>query len=311
MVLAAPLPRLAARPPWVVNMADGLTNDRWYVASDIAGLPGLPGTERRVRARAERECWATRPRAVGKGLEYSFASLPPMAQAALFLRSRPKPLNATCARKEKWTEQRIQSAWQRFESVKQPLQTTARERLSAIHAVEALIESGLSLMNARSVVAAQLQRDGVRGASAGNIARWQDAVDGAHRSDWLALLVPHYAGRTTQAEIEPEAWEIFKADFLRLEAPSAESCYDRLARIATTKQGWLPLPVVRTFMRRIERELPRQVRVLAREGDEALSRTFPAQERDRSGFAALEAVNADGHKWDVAVQYPDGASGAR
>ena len=52
--------------------------------------------------------------------------------------------------------------------------------------------------------------------------------------------------------------------------------------------------------------VPRSVLVLAREGTEALDRTFPAQERDRSMFHALEGVNADGHKFDVFVRWPDG-----
>ena len=36
---------------------------------------------------------------------------------------------------------------------------------------------------------------------------------------------------------------------------------------------------------------------------------YPAQERTRGHFHALEAVNADGHKWDVFVRWPDGEIG--
>ena len=43
-----------------------------------------------------------------------------------------------------------------------------------------------------------------------------------------------------------------------------------------------------------------------REGTEALERLYPYQERDRSIYHALEAVNADGHKCDVMVRWPDG-----
>lgn len=291
-------------------MADGspvAVAERWYCAEELAGLAGMPGTARNVRARAEREAWTSRARAGrGGGKEYAFAGLPAQAQAALLLRDgRRAPANATGARLPRWTEARIQAAWERYEAVKTPLKEAARRRLSAIHAVEALVRSGTGRMQARAIVGAQLQREGVPGASAASIARWQDAVEGAHPSDWLALLVPHYAGRTATAEIPADAWEIFKADYLRLEAPSATSCYDRLQRIAATKD-WAPLPALVTFTRRIERELPRQVRVLAREGEEALMRTFPAQERDRSVFGALEGVNADGHMWDVAVRMPDG-----
>lgn len=290
-------------------MADGALTEianRWFSARDIAEV--VRASKRAIEMRAKREGWTARPRAGrGGGSEYAFASLPPATQAALLLRERSAPINATCARSPAWTEARVQALWERYESVKQPLQDIARRRLRALDAVEALQASGIALMQARSIVAEQLQREGVN-ASAATIARWQDAVDRAHRSDRLAILVPHYAGRTKTAEIEPEAWDLFKADWLRLEAPTAESCYDRLRRIAKAK-SWPPLPSLRTFMRRIERELPRGVRILAREGEEAMMRTFPAQERDRTAFAALEGVNADGHMWDVAVEFPDGTIG--
>ena len=154
---------------------------------------------------------------------------------------------------------------------------------------------------ARDTLATQLQR------SAESIARWQKAVAHAQPQDWLALLLPHYSGRTSTAIIEPEAWEIFKADYLRLEQPTATSCYDRLIRIAATR-GW-EVPGLKTFTRRLVRELPRAVRVLARQGEEALAKTYPAQIRDRSLMQALQGVNADGHRWDFNVVFPDGNIG--
>jgi putative transposase len=292
-------------------MADGSATARTYDSKQIASALGVhkSGVERR----AIKEHWQFTEAAVrgGKKHLYTLADLPDSIQSTLLLlehRAKP-PINATCARLPKWTETRIVSAWQRYEAVKQPLKDTAARRMRALHAVAALQCAGTRLMQAREIVAAQMQRDGLRGASAANIARWQEAVDGAHGSDLLALLVPHYAGRTATASIEPAAWDLFKGDWLRLEAPSATSCYDRLQRIASVKPGWSPLPSLITFMRRIARELPRHVRVLARQGEEALMRTYPAQERDRSGFAALEAVNSDGHRWDFNVKFPDGTEG--
>lgn len=48
----------------------------WYSAQELAGLPGMPGTDRRVRARAKKNLWASRKMLRGKGLEYSLKSLP-------------------------------------------------------------------------------------------------------------------------------------------------------------------------------------------------------------------------------------------
>ncbi|ULU26628.1 transposase domain-containing protein [Dyella terrae] len=286
-------------------MADGTAFERWYTASDLAGLPSLPGTERRINSRAERDGWQRRARQHGKGWEYGFSSLPPEAQAAILFRERPASVarpTVTMAR----SDAQIRSAWQRYDAVKQDQKDKAANRLKALHAVRTLVINNTPLMQAREIVAVQLQMAGTN-VSAASIARWQAAVEGADSKDWLALLVPHYSGRTSTAEIEPEAWELFKADYLRVEQPTASSCYDRLQRIAKVS-GWT-LPCLKTFTRRIERELPRAVRLLARQGEEALMRSYPAQERDRSMFAALEAVNADGHKWDIRVRFPDGSEG--
>ncbi len=288
-------------------MADGNAHDRWYTAADLVGLPSLPNTDRNIRARAEREGWESRQRAGrGGGREYAFTTLPPTTQAALLLRERPAPAvrrRNTLAP----SEARLRSVWARFEQAKQPMRDVAATRLQALDTVDALVRGGTPLMDARALVAAQLQREGVRGGSAASIGRWQQDVAHADRKDWLALLLPHYTGRTATAEIEPESWELFKADYLRQEQPTASSCYDRLARIAASR-GW-ELPSLKTFTRKIERELPRAVRLLARQGEDALMRSYPAQERDRSGMVALEGVNADGHRWDINVRFPDGSVG--
>lgn len=55
----------------------------WYTAQELIGLPGLPSTDRRIRARAEKEGWQSRSRQIGKGLEYHFSALLPDAQLAL------------------------------------------------------------------------------------------------------------------------------------------------------------------------------------------------------------------------------------
>ena len=56
----------------------------WYTASQLAGLPGLPGTERGVQKRARRDIWPSRPRqGRGGGREYPFHALPAATRAAL------------------------------------------------------------------------------------------------------------------------------------------------------------------------------------------------------------------------------------
>ncbi len=56
----------------------------WYSASKLAGLPGLPGTERGIQLLAKREAWPSRPRAArGGGREYPLSSLPIVTRIAL------------------------------------------------------------------------------------------------------------------------------------------------------------------------------------------------------------------------------------
>jgi len=137
-----------------------------------------------------------------------------------------------------------------------------------------------------------------------SIYSWFDLVTGVPRADWLPALAPRHAGRVKTQPCDASAWEFYKSDYLRAERPTSRSCYRRLQR-AAEDQGW-KIPSQRTMERRVEKEVAPAVVTLARHGVDALKKMYPAQERDRSGFHALQAVNADGHLWDVWVEWPDG-----
>lgn len=60
----------------------------WFTARELAGLPGMPGTERRTREKLERLALPTRTRAArGGGLEYDTAALPADTRAAIAART--------------------------------------------------------------------------------------------------------------------------------------------------------------------------------------------------------------------------------
>ncbi|WP_447588703.1 Mu transposase C-terminal domain-containing protein [Aquipseudomonas campi] len=59
---------------------------KWFTAQELAGLPGMPGTERAIQLRAKRECWEGQGRLGSKAIEYSFAVLPAETQTALVAR---------------------------------------------------------------------------------------------------------------------------------------------------------------------------------------------------------------------------------
>lgn len=287
-------------------MADGSLPNR--DALDLASLAAALGKSKRaVELRANREEWSFESRTVRGGKQRLFAvsSLPVDVQAAVALSTQAVSPKSRTTGKREASEAAISSSWKRYEAVPQHLKGEAQRRLRALQAVESLVKDGRPVMDARTLIAAQLQRENVRGASVASLGRWAALVAKVDTQHRLAALVPAYTGRTAKAEIPAQAWDVFKADYLRVEAPSASSCYDRLQRIATVNE-WPDLPCLKTFQRRIEAELPRAVLILARQGQEKFNQTFPAQERDRSVFHALEAVNSDGHKFDVFAKWPDG-----
>ena len=91
---------------------------------------------------------------------------------------------------------------------------------------------------------------------------------------------------------------------MRLEKPPLALCYRNLERLARS-EGWTIPRSAATLKRRLDREVHPSAVKLAREGSEAVAKMRPAQIRSRESLRALEAVNADGHRMDVFVKWPD------
>ena len=289
----------------MATMADGIkrAGERWYTAAALAGLPEMPGTARRVRDRAEREQWLARNReGRGGGSEYAISSLPATTQAALLLREPPAiddaaelpPEPRKRGRRVTYmrSAEQIQSLWARWERLKQPAKDLAAQRLRALHAVEALTRNGVGSVEAICKVAAQMQREGMKGASAPRIFEYLKQVRGAHRSDWLALLAPHHVGRTATAEIDPQDWDQFVALYLSERQNSLTVCFRRVQRTAAA--AGRETASERTFRRRLPRVFTAKEIAYARGGEKALDRVLGSETRDRSMYAAMEAVNGDG-----------------
>ena len=251
-------------------MADGGASREVFTIQRIA--EALKISKRGAEMRANRDGWSYTEQTMRGGRQrmYALTTLPADVQAALLLATRSavdsSGLQTAPERRSnaRLTDAQIRAAWQRYEAVPQHLKDAAARRLKALQAVERLVAEGHRLLDARAHVAAQLQREGVRGGSVPSLGRWAADVACAEKQHRLALLVPDYVGRTAAVEIPAEAWDTFKADYLRLEAPSAAGCYERLQRIAKVR-GW-QLPSLRSFERKISRELSPQVLVLARQG---------------------------------------------
>jgi len=238
----------------------------WFSAREIAALPGLPTVQQSVNRRlgnlgeGQRR---KRQQGRGGGWEYHISALPLATQATLLTmngQNQREPASPAPVEQEQEPEGKSAALWQNFERRPQTIKARAVRRLQTVLAVEQLIGGGHSKGEAVRAVAQQT------GVSVATLQRYRQRTKGVDPGDWLPILAPRYAGRVASAEIPPPAWETFKSDYLRLERPAASACYDRLQRLAE-KEGW-PLPSYSTFLRRL-REIPRQVRILARKWREA------------------------------------------
>lgn len=289
--------------------------DLWLSASEIAerNLPGLPTTARGIAMRAKEEGWhnavtasgqplARRRKGRGGGMEFHVDALPSAAQARLKASMATADRGQACADRSGPADRT--AAWDHFARQTEAVKAKARHRLGLLDQVDQLRRGGMTLNAAVIYVA-----DHNGSVTARSLYRWLKDVEGVDHKDRLAYLVPRHGGGRSKVELTAELWDYLKADYLRPSQPSFTSCYERLQRIADSRG--LPLPPARTLERRMGEEIPNPVMVLARKGPEALKRLFPPQKRDRSHLHALEAVNADGHTFDVFVDWGDGSKPGR
>lgn len=280
----------------------GLPAESWFSADDLAALklPGLPRSKRHINDRAREEQWALkvaedgtalvrRRKGVGGGLEYHFSVLPAAARLAL---ARDLGDDASSVPANDATP-----AWQWFDLQTDKVKEAGRERLDIVVAVHELEAAGFT----RSAAIGEIEAE--RGISKSTLWSYLRLVSGLAPSDWLPALAPQRKGGGAEAEIDGDIWQVFKSDYLRPEKPTYSSCYRRAQRVAEARG--ITIPTMKTFQRKLEREVPANVLILRRDGSEALRRSMPAQRRSVAQLHAMELVNIDGHKFDVFVRDGD------
>lgn len=284
----------------------------WYTASELAqlGLPGLPADGRKLRDLAKAEGWADRTdgrgqamarrrNARGGGTEFHVSVLPVQAQEVLTAR-RNREAEATIAANDTMSAAAELKEW--FDRQPDAIKAKAAARLAILAEVNALVSSGTGRTAATEAAAAK------HGVSPRAIAGWHSAVSKFPKVEWLPRLAPRYNGGGKLVDIDPKAWQLIKSDYLRNERPSFASVYNRVLEDYCQPRG-ITLPPARTLKNRLDRETPLQVKKLRRGGKEDLGRMLPSQRRSVADLHALEAVNADGHTFDVFVRWEDGRIG--
>lgn len=266
-----------------------------HTLADIADA--LLVSKRGIEIRAQRESWMYRSEAVrgGKRRHYATVDLPADVQAALAqtqvgLQAANEPSVAAA-------DARAETLAAVFESKPDKIKAKARAALAVAQDYQQLVERGF---DRAAIIAAVTKQHNV---SPATVWRTMCAVKGQPAHMWLYVLCPQYVGRTARAEMDAEAWELLKADYLRREQPTAAACIFRLQKLADAR-GWV-LPSKQTMQRRLN-QIPRVVRELQRKGPTAAKQLYPAQQRLKGALHALEIINGDGYKHNVWVKFPDG-----
>ncbi|AHD01171.1 transposase domain-containing protein [Leisingera methylohalidivorans] len=271
----------------------------WWSAADIAAarLPGLPGSVRGVNAYAEREGWKTNFAALkrkpgrGGGLYFHWSLFPHDAR----LKVLTIGIEAPDERPDRT------AAWLAYEQLPEKSKAKARRRLDALRKVELLHHSGTNHVVSVAVIAAEVK------VSQRTIYNWITQIEGIPAEDQLAYVAPQIPKKRVKKEDRSQFkpfMDWLKSAFLRMEGPTFAQSYRDAVRVAGHR-GW-EFPILKTAKRWMDAEVPRTTQVYKREGPRGLIRCFPAQIRDKSALHALEAVNADCHKFDVFVRWPDG-----
>ncbi|WP_454278937.1 transposase domain-containing protein [Sphingomonas sp. Marseille-Q8236] len=279
----------------------------WFTAAELAelALAGLPTTKRKINERAAEERWAiavdakgmplARPRqARGGGLEYHLTLLPPATRSALAAMGVAVVANVS-------DEPPVQASqlWRWYEGAGERVQSEAHRRLAVVQLVDTLVAAGMT----RSAAVPAAAKD--QGVGISTLWSWLGLVDGVALADRLAHLAPRRQGGGVEATVPLDAWQFLISDFMRLEQPTFSACYGRMTRAFP---GHI-FPTERTLRRKFDREIDQRLVTLKRQGSEALRQTLPSQERSVMELHALEAVNIDGHKFDVFCRWPDGRIG--
>lgn len=278
----------------------------WYSAAEIAALalPGLPRTKRKVNEFAKANRWAerlgtngmllARPRAGrGGGTEFHIDVLPPAARFKIACEAPAQAVDLAAA-------EAVQANWDWYDQQPDHVKAQAKLREGVLASMSAFMAAGSTRSSA---VSAAAQKHGV---SVSSIYDWLKLVKGVAAEDMLIHLAPRRQGGGKAAEIHDDAWRFFLSMYLAPERRCFANCYRRTEQYSEGAGLPLPLPHVRTFQRKLEREVDPAVIAKTRGGRDALDRTMPSQKRSVAGLHAMELLNVDGHRFDVFVRFPGG-----
>lgn len=277
----------------------------WYSARELAGLPGMPGTERAIQLRAKREHWEGQGRLGSKAIEYHFSALPKETQAALINasvnESQPAQVEApelNEAERDTVFASRL-SEDQRSVMVARLAFVREIERMSRAVSQQRAIESLVALAKADQlspyltdrVMRANDRKTGDRTLSERTLKRWL--------SDYRQHGETGLAPARRQKDMSLPAWSVsFLTCYQRPTKPSVEAAY---AEFALKHPAERPsIHVVRRFLNKLSAE----ARERGRRTPQELKALQPFKRRSTKQMYPCDVFTADGHKFDAEVLNP-------
>ena len=281
----------------------------WYSARELAGLPGLPGTERAVQLRARRERWEGQQRLGTKAIEYAFAVLPNATQAALIAASVSEKENEPPVETQLTKTERNQTLTSRLSDQQRSVMTARLafvreiERMTqvisqnrAVATLVALAKTGdLSPYLNDRVIRANDRKTEDRALSERTLKRWL-ADYRAHGETGLAPV-------RRQKDLSVPAWAgEFLKHYQRPQKPSVEAAYEQFKRVHQGIQSSVcpSIHVVRRWLKKLSPE----ARERGRLGLHELKSLQAYNRRKADMLWPNDVWVADGHTFDAEVINP-------
>lgn len=287
----------------------------WYSAKDLAGLPGMPGTERGVRKCLQKILPSARSKERGKGVEYPLSALPDetkrhLLSVSLTVSSSSAPAEvfpAAASNRSAPAGFLIPAQGAHALTDKQRAERDARSAvLAAIRNLQA--NSGCSQEAAMTTLlttakAGRLEpvldgllrqardprgRAGDGYPSTRTLKRWLKATDLAPKIAHKEMAVPAWAPALMKLRGQPQK-------------PSLSWCMEKLPE--QLPQGVTPpsYDAARRFLDKLGAIAKQRGRMLPRQ----LKTLRPFIRRDASELLPGDVYTADGHTFDAEVAHPD------
>lgn len=281
----------------------------WFSAAELAGLPGLPGTERSINRMAERESWPSQPRAGrGGGREYAYSSLPDVTQQHLLAQhvsaiAETLPAVIDTPRALDVVRPAISElkTWQRQVMDARLTIVTLIDELAAEHGRAPAVAQILSMARSGALPPGVAACVPVANARSGKLCA--PSLDRSTLYRWMKLRDTQGAQALAPASARTAAVPTWLPQLLSLyqrpQKPALAACL-RAWREAYPDQ---PVPPQRTAERWIA-SLPVEVREYGRLGRNALRAVQPFVRRTTDGLWPMDIVTVDGHLFKGYVKHP-------